>query len=184
MIMMMMILWGLYWFHIWVECKYSIQAHRVLLASSSPYFKVRTINMYFKNVCQNIHKLKIKKNPYSFYTRNLFQAMFTSGMKESQWTEEEGKTVQVEHFYPYCSTLNIFVNSWYFPLFWTFCLILDFCSMLNILLQWNFLDHVQTKRFLAGYCFTSRLFCFCFLNIFLRFLIARYCFSSCLLCFC
>ena len=115
--------------------------------------------------------------------------MFTSGMKESQWTEEEGKTVQVEHFHPYWSILNIFVNSWYFALFWTFCLILDFCSMLNILLQWNFLDHVQTKRFLAGYCFTSCLLCFfpgvCWtfwshLKNWLMFLIAGYCFTRCL----
>ena len=30
---------------------------------------------------------------------NLFlQAMFTSGLKESQWTEEQGKTVQVQFF--------------------------------------------------------------------------------------
>ena len=56
-------------------------------------------------------KTEEKKQSYSFYTRNLFQAMFTSGMKESQWTEEEGKTVQVEHFHPYCTILNIFVNS-------------------------------------------------------------------------
>ena len=68
-----------------------IQAHRVLLASSSPYFKVG-----FTNCHTNSHQsVFFKREKRKF---NLFQAMFTSGLKESQWTEEDGRTVQVDFY--------------------------------------------------------------------------------------